>query len=102
MKLEKVAKFIAENGVKPGDAAYHTARDVEVNGELKGKIRVLVLKADNIARMEYICPKCSHHGYSDTEEWKRPFSVPCEGCEKAIKVPKLRDQAKREAKKSTK
>lgn len=69
--------------MKPSDCVYHTLRDLE-NG---GKIRVLALR-DNIARVEYICPKCGKDGYKE-QEWKKPFSVKCD-CGFVIKVPKLK------------
>ena len=80
----KLQKFVRENGIKLADCAYHTFRELENNG----KIRVLVLKKDNIARCEYICPYCNHNGYCE-REWKRPFSVKCEKCGKTIRVPRL-------------
>ncbi len=76
-------EFIKKNGIKPKDCRYHTLRTVG-----SGKIRVLVLK-DGIARTEYLCPDCSHHGYEE-KEWKRPFSVKCSSCGKTIRVPRLK------------
>ena len=69
-------------------------------GELKGKIRVLVPKDGElrgIALVEYVCPECEHYAYMETK-WKRPFSVKCVNCGLLIRVPRLRDQAKRETK----
>ncbi len=91
--FDKIEKFIKENGITPKDCKYHTLRTLENNG----RIRVLVLKSDNIARCEYICPNCGHYGYCE-KEWRRPFSVKCDGCGKTIRVPKLLSEFKRKAK----
>jgi len=88
--FDKIANFIKENKIKPSDCKYHTMRTLENNG----KIRVLVLKKDNLARCEYICPFCGYYGYCE-KEWKRPFSVKCEKCGKTIRVPRLLDEFKR-------
>lgn len=82
--FDKISKFIAGNNIKPSDCAYHTLRSLE-NG---GKVRVLVWD-ENVARAEYVCPKCGFYGYSE-QQWKRPFSVKCEKCGFIIKVPKLK------------
>ncbi len=91
--FDKIAKFIKENGIKPSDCTYHTLRTLE-NG---GKLRVLVLKSETIARCEYICPKCGHYGYCE-KEWKRPFSFKCENCGATIRVPKLLNEFKKKKK----
>jgi Fe2+ or Zn2+ uptake regulation protein len=90
--FDRIANLIKEKNLKPSNCVYHTLRTLENNG----KIRVLVLK-DQIARCEYICPKCGHYGYCE-KEWKRPFSVKCDGCNFTIKVPRLRDEIKRKTK----
>lgn len=98
MELHKIAEFIKKNKITPKDVIYHTWRDGKKrNGEIGGKIRIIVLKKDGIARVEYICPECGHYGYLETE-WKRPFSFKCEECGFRIRVPRLRDEVKRERK----
>jgi len=98
--LKKIQEFILKSGIKPTDCAYHTWRSVKnKQGKEAGKIRVLVLKSDNIARVEYICPECEHYGYVETE-WRRPFYVRCEKCNFKISVPKMREEFKREQKKA--
>lgn len=92
MPLDKIAKFIQEHGVRT--FKYHTWRTLEQG---KGELRILVLE-DNVARTEYLCPKCGHHGYVE-QEWKRPFTTKCEKCAAKITVPKMRQQIKREMKK---
>ena len=94
MILTKITEYIKENGVT--SPQYHTWRELEKDGEKKGEIRILVL--DNVARAEYLCPDCGHHGYIE-REWKRPFNITCDGCGATIRVPRLKDQIKREKKK---
>ena len=94
----RIQSFIQERGIKPSGCAYHTQRTVNSRkGEPSGKIRVLVIKGEALARAEYVCPECRHYGYAE-QEWKRPFSIKCEKCGFLIKVPKMKQQAKREAK----
>ena len=91
-QFHKIDSIVKEKNVGPGDAMYHTTRHI---GE--GKIRILALKSDGIARCEYICPKCKKYGYSE-ETWKRPFSVMCVNCKSKIVVSKMKEQFKREQK----
>lgn len=90
--FHKISDFIREKNVK--GFLYHTNRDIE---DGKGKLRILVIE-DNIARTEYICPHCQKYGYQENP-WERPYSFKCQSCKKAIKVPKMKDQAKRDMKK---
>ena len=92
--MGKIDDYIQENSVKPSKTIYHTNRTIDG----VGKIRVLATK-DNVARVEYKCPYCEHEDYTE-EEWKRPFSIKCGKCDKTIKVPKLKQQFKREMKKA--
>ena len=98
--MSKIQDFIAKNSIKPSDCLYHTNRTIR-NKEKQptGSIRVLATK-DGKARVEYKCPECFHSDYAE-QEWKRPFSVRCEKCGLKITVPKLREQAKKEAKAET-
>ena len=90
--MGKIDDYIAKHKLTPKTIAYHTNRSIKP----KGKIRVLAGK-DQIARVEYECPKCSHKDYTETE-WTRPFAVKCSGCGFRITVPKLKQQIKREQK----
>lgn len=96
MWLEKIGNFIKENNISK--CRYHTWRDLEEDGEKKGEIRVLVLKDEEKARVEYCCPECGKKFFTE-EKWKRPFSVKCENCGNRIKVPRIKDKVKRETKK---
>ena len=89
-ELKRIEELIKEKGIKASDCAYHTNRSLE-NG---GRIRVLVLKGDNLAKVEYICPKCKHYAYTE-KEWKRNFSVKCKNCGFLIRVPRLRNLIKK-------
>ena len=94
--MGKIQDYIIKNSLKPKDCAYHTSRSVKNSkGEIVGKIRVLVPK--DTAMVEYTCPECRHEAYVE-QPWKRPFSLKCAKCGIKISVPKLRNQAKREAK----
>ena len=90
-----IAEKVRKGELSASALLYHTCRDVQGKSGKKGSIRVLVLKTDNIARTEYICPECGHHGYIELE-WKRPFSVKCEKCNATIRVPRLKDLVKRD------
>ncbi len=93
MELKKIQEFIEKNNIKPSDCVMHTNRNLENNG----KIRVLVLKGESDAWVEYICPKCGHYGYTK-KTWKRPFSIKCENCGKLIRVQKMRTLNKKDTK----
>jgi len=96
IKFTKIDALVKEKKITPRDCFYHTTRHMG-----SGKIRVLALKADNIARCEYICSKCGKYGYSEGP-WQRPFSVKCINCGAKISVPKMKQQFKREMKSSKK
>lgn len=89
----RIEELVEKKGVSPKDILYHTFRSISP----RGKIRVLALKADNIARVEYVCPMCGKEGYAE-EPWKRPFSVKCQHCSFRISVPKMKQQFKKEMK----
>ncbi|MFQ6020882.1 MAG: hypothetical protein ACE5J4_02575 [Candidatus Aenigmatarchaeota archaeon] len=83
--FEKIGNIITDRKLKPSDCTYHTLRRLSNNG----KIRVLVIKGESQAHVEYICPKCGYYDYI-RQEWKRPFSVKCGKCKYTIRVPKLK------------
>lgn len=98
--MSKIDEYVKQNNVKPSGCLYHTNRSaMNKAGSAAGKIRVLVLKADSLARCEYVCPECGHEDYSE-QPWGRPFSIKCEKCGYRINVPKLKQQFKKEMKKS--
>ncbi|MFH1420685.1 MAG: hypothetical protein ABIG30_01825 [Candidatus Aenigmatarchaeota archaeon] len=97
-ELTKIAAIITPTGIKPSDSAYHTWRDL-LNKKKRpaGKCRILVLKADNIVRCEYLCPECGHNGYIE-QPWVKPIFFNCQKCKAKITVSKLKDQIKKESK----
>lgn len=96
--LNIIQRFITENKISPKDCIYHTNRPIKnKEGKYTGAIRILVLKKDNIARCEYVCPECKVHEYKETS-WKRPFSIKCSKCNFLIRVPRMRDEIKKERK----
>ena len=68
-------------------------------GEEKGNIAVLVPNESDMAKVRYRCPECSHSEQTE-QEWKRPFSVKCSGCGALIRLPRLKDEIKKEKKKA--
>jgi peptide subunit release factor 1 (eRF1) len=100
--MSKIQELIAAKKILPKDCLYHTQRGSRNSkGEYTGSIRVLALKEDNIARVEYKCPECGHEGYAE-QEWKRPFAIKCEKCGAKLGVPKMREEFKKEQKKANK
>ncbi len=97
--MGKISDYVQQNSIKPSDCLYHTQRSTKNSkGQPAGKIRVLVPKATGVAMVEYTCPECAHADYAEAE-WKRPFYVRCAKCGFKISVLKMRDEAKKEAKK---
>jgi peptide subunit release factor 1 (eRF1) len=96
--MNKIDELVAKQDINPSDCLYHTNRRLKNKKmEPTGHIRVLALKKDSIARVEYTCPECRHAAYVETP-WKKPFSIKCEKCGFLIRVPKMREEAKREMK----
>jgi len=90
-----IQKIIDERKIGPSDSEYHTQRGLE-NG---GKIRVLLIKGETEAHVEYICPYCGHYECA-TKPFKRPFSVKCAACDRLIRVQRLKylaDKQRKEA-----
>ncbi len=68
-------------------------------GEEKGNIGVLVPNESSIAKVKYTCPECGHKEMTESE-WKRPFSIKCSSCGFLMRLPKLKDEVKKEKKKA--
>lgn len=66
--------------------------------EETGRMRVLIRTGSDIAETDYECPECGFKEHV-TPEWSRPFSVKCSKCGFNMKLPKLKDEMKREKKK---
>jgi len=63
--------------------------------EEAGRMRILVRTGSDTAEVDYECPECSFKEHIEPE-WRRPFSVRCSKCSFNMKLPKLRDEMKRE------
>lgn len=68
------------------------------SGKDSGRIRVLVKADSDVAEVDYICPECSDSRHTN-EKWARPFSVKCSKCGFLMRLPKLKDEIKKEKKK---
>ena len=95
--MGKIDELVKSKGLKPADCSYHTIRNLE-NG---GRVRGLVVKGENTIHIEYKCPKCGHESYK-TEEWKKVskaarirFKTKCDKCGLTIKVEKLKGGKKK-------
>jgi predicted nucleic-acid-binding Zn-ribbon protein len=78
---------------------YITTRNID-----KGRIRILKLKEEKDAEVEYTCPAC---GYTEKrkEAWTQPFVngsginqyflIACSNCNFKLKVSKLRKEIKK-------
>jgi DNA-directed RNA polymerase subunit RPC12/RpoP len=64
------------------------------SGKITGKIRILKLKEEELAKVEYVCPECKNEEKINCE-WKKPFSIRCSKCNFLIKVPSLRYEIKK-------
>jgi len=69
--------------------------------EDKGKMRVLVPNGSDTAQVDYVCPECGLSKHIETE-WIRPFSVKCSKCGFMLKLPKLKDEMKKDKKQAKK
>jgi len=81
---------------------YITTRELKnKNGQVTGKIRVLKLKENPKATIDFTCPNCR---FSDRKEleFKLPFSMECSKCGNPLKLVKLKKQIKKEQKEKKK
>ena len=79
-----------------GEFRYITNRILKnKKGDESGWIKVRVKKNSDKADVKYRCPECKHEEFIQ-KEWKRPFSVKCSKCGNLIRLPRLRDEIKRE------
>ena len=90
--FDKIDRIIKDRKLTPPDCTYHTLRPLE-NG---GKVRVLVIKGDDKAYIELICPYCGKYTYEE-QEYKKVskaskirMRVECSNCHKNTKVEKLK------------
>lgn len=84
--MERKYRFISNRILKNG------------SGKETGRMRVLVKTGSDTAEVDYKCPECGSEKHLE-QEWKRPFSVKCRNCGNLMKLPRLKDQMKKEKKK---
>jgi hypothetical protein len=105
---DKITQFIQKTGVKPSECKYHSWRDIEDKaGNKVGKVRILVPKSDNIARVEFLCPECKKEHFKEQEfnnfqaptGRKAPFVVEC-SCGNKIQIRRMQDEVKKKKKKA--
>ena len=78
---------------------YITNRSIDNKaGQPAGNVRARVKADSDRLNGFYKCPECGHGGKID-QEFKRPVNIKCEGCGFLIRVPKLKDQIKKDKKK---
>lgn len=81
-----------------GNYRYITNRTLlDRAGQEKGSIAVLVPNGSDMARVRYKCPECGHSERGE-HPWKRPFSLKCSACGFLIRLPRLKDELKKEKK----
>ncbi len=68
------------------------------NGEEKGRVKAYVPADSNTVYINYKCPECEFSEKTE-QEWKRPFNVKCSKCGYVMRIPRLKDQIKKEKKK---
>ena len=67
-------------------------------GEDTGRMRVLVPNGSETAQVDYTCPECGFSAHIETP-WKRPFSISCTKCKFVMRLPRLKDEIKKDKKK---
>ena len=78
---------------------YITTRELKnKNGQIAGKIRVLKLKENTKATIDFTCPNCRVSDRRESE-FKLPFLMECSKCGHPIKLIQLKKEMKKEKKK---
>ncbi len=90
LKLSKIDEMVKKGEIDPSNVKFTTWQDKKNDDdEIIGTVRVVQEEDEELAKVEYICHRCQHHGFKKTE-YKRPFWVRCENCEKSFSVPRLK------------
>ena len=83
-----------------GNFSYITNRTLQNSrGEQKGRVAVLVRTGSATAEYKYTCPECGD-ARDGQQEFKRPITIRCQKCGYLMKLPKLKDELKKEKKKA--
>ncbi|MEM7816167.1 MAG: hypothetical protein QXN71_03545 [Candidatus Aenigmatarchaeota archaeon] len=81
-----------------GNYSYITNRTLQNSkGEERGRISVLVRVGSTTAEYKYVCPECGDQR-SGEQEFRRPLMVKCKKCGFLMKLPRLKDEIKRDKK----
>lgn len=98
LELNIISDMVSDGDIDPSNVEFTTWQDKRNDdGEVIGTVRVVMEEDDDLAQVEYICPRCQNHDFKKAE-YNRPFWVECENCEKSFTVPKLKDKVDREKK----
>jgi DNA-directed RNA polymerase subunit RPC12/RpoP len=82
-----------------GNFSYITNRTLQNRmGEEKGRVSILVRTGSTTAEYKYTCPECGD-ARDGQQEFKRPIMIRCQKCGYLMKLPKLKDELKKEKKK---
>ena len=78
---------------------YVTNRELKnKNGQITGRIRVLKLKENSKATIDFTCPNCRFSERRESE-FKLPFVMECSKCGNPLKLIQLKKEMKKEKKK---
>jgi DNA-directed RNA polymerase subunit RPC12/RpoP len=82
-----------------GNYSYITNRTLQNGrGEEKGRVAMRVRTGSTTAEYKYVCPECGDQR-DGTQEFRRPIMIRCQKCGHTMKLPKLKDELKKEKKK---
>lgn len=85
-----------------GQFCYVTNRTIKNKAEKEtGRIKAFVKTGETIAHVEYTCAECGHAAKKE-QAFERPFSVKCDKCGSIMKMPKLKDEIKKDKAKAKK
>jgi hypothetical protein len=85
-----------------GNYRYITNRVLKNNrGEEAGNIKARVRNDSDKVEGFYECPECMHKG-TINQGFRRPLNVKCDKCGFLMRLPKLKDEMKKEKKKESK
>ncbi len=63
-----------------------------------GRLKAFVKAGSATLEGEYTCPECGKSG-KISQAFKRPLVIKCGGCGETLKLPRLKDEIKREKRK---
>ena len=85
-----------------GTYSYMTNRELRNKADQPaGRIRVMVKSGGSLAEGDYQCPECAATGKL-SQQFMRPFAVKCQKCGFLMRLPKMKDELKKEKEKEKK